>query len=199
MTDGAAGPPTVLVVEDEGKLRETYELWLGADYDVRTAADGAAALEAADGSVEVVLLDRLMPGRSGSEVLVELRERDDVDAKYAMVTAVEPDLDIVEMGFDAYLTKPVDREGLIETIEDLRAQAEYSDALDEYTSLVEKRETLLSRGDEAGIRETEEFQRLQARIEDLDAELDDTAAEGGDETGFAATLRAIDEEQGEGS
>jgi hypothetical protein len=63
---------------------------------------------------------------------------------------------------------------------------------------VEKRETLLSRGDEAGIRETDEFQQLQARIEELDDRLDDSAAADTDETGFAATLRTIDEEQGDG-
>lgn len=197
MSDAAEGRPTILVVEDEGKLRETYELWLGSDYDVRTAPDGETALEMADEHVDVVLLDRLMPGLSGSEVLAKLRERE-LGAKYAMVTAVEPDLDIVEMGFDAYLTKPVDREGLTETIESLRAQTEYSETLDEYTSLVEKRETLLSRGDEDGVRETDEFQQLQARIDELDARLDDSAAEETRDTGFAATLRTIDEE-GEGT
>ncbi|MFC7227334.1 response regulator [Salinirubellus salinus] len=198
MIDSADGPPTVLVVEDEAKLRETYQLWLEGEYEVLTAPDGETALEVADEGVDVVLLDRLMPGRSGSETLAALRERD-IGAKYAMVTAVEPDLDIVEMGFDAYLTKPVDREGLTETIEAIRAQTAYSDALDEYTSLVEKRETLLSRGDEAGVREREEFQRLQARIEELDARLDESAAVEADGTGFAATLRTIDERQGEES
>ena len=197
MTDAASGPPTVLVVEDEEKLRETYELWLDGEYEVLTAPEGDAALEMADDDVDVVLLDRLMPGLSGSEVLAELRERG-LDAKYAMVTAVEPDLDIVEMGFDAYLTKPVDRAGLTETIESLRAQTAYSDALDEYTSLVEKRETLLSRGDEAGIRETAEFGRLQSRIEELEGRLDETDA-GGDDTGFAAMLRTIDDAQGDGA
>jgi DNA-binding response OmpR family regulator len=76
MIGAAAGPPTVLVVEDDGELRETYELWLDGEYEVSSASDVERALEPADSDVDVVLLDHLMPERSGSGVRAELRGRD---------------------------------------------------------------------------------------------------------------------------
>ena len=63
--------PTILVVEDEQALIELYVRWLEDEYDVRTAEGGEEALEEFDDSVGVVLLDRLMPGMSGDEMLEE--------------------------------------------------------------------------------------------------------------------------------
>jgi two-component system response regulator AdeR len=192
-SDGAADDqPTVLVVEDEEELRRTYELWLANDYEVRTAAEGEAALELADEDVQVVLLDRMMPGLSGKETLAKLQERG-VQAKFAMVTAVEPDFDIIEMGFDAYLTKPVDEDRLRDTIESLRDQEAYSDALDEYTSLLAKKETLKARKSDEELAESDSFAELEARIAELEAQLEDADSGADDDAGFVAALRSIDE------
>ena len=194
-SDGSAGEqPTVLVVEDEEELRRTYELWLASDYEVLTAAEGEEALELVeDGvAVDVVLLDRMMPGLSGKETLSEMRDRG-VGAKFAMVTAVEPDFDIIEMGFDAYLTKPVDEDRLRDTIDSLRSQEAYSDALDEYTSLLAKKETLKTRKSEEELAESDAFAELETRLAELEAELEDADSGAGDDAGFVAALRSIDE------
>ncbi|MFB6105679.1 MAG: response regulator, partial [Halobacteriaceae archaeon] len=61
--------PTVVVVDDEEGIAEAYSYWLSDEYDVRTAQSGAGALETIDEDVDVVLLDRRMPDRSGDEVL----------------------------------------------------------------------------------------------------------------------------------
>ena len=190
--EDASGGGTILVVEDEEELRRTYELWLATDYEVRTAAEGEEALEMVDESVDVVLLDRMMPGLSGKETLTKLKERG-LEAKFAMVTAVEPDFDIIEMGFDAYLTKPVDEERLRDTIQSLRSQEAYSDALDEYTSLLAKRETLKARKRSEELAESDAFAELEARIAELEAQLEDTDSGAGDDAGFVAALRNIDE------
>jgi len=102
-------PPLVLVVEDEPDLADLYAAWLGDEYRVRTAYGGQEALDEldeADDEVDAILLDRRMPGLSGDEVLAAVRERG-IDCRVAMVTAVEPDFDILKMGFDDYLVKPV--------------------------------------------------------------------------------------------
>jgi two-component system response regulator AdeR len=190
--EAADDQPTVLVVEDEEELRRTYELWLANDYEVRTAAEGEAALGLADEDVEVVLLDRMMPGLSGKETLAKLQERG-LQAKFAMVTAVEPDFDIIEMGFDAYLTKPVDEDRLRDTIESLRDQEAYSDALDEYTSLLAKKETLKTRKSDEELAESDSFAELEARIAELEAQLEDADSGADDDAGFVAALRSIDE------
>jgi DNA-binding response OmpR family regulator len=192
-SDGTADDqPTVLVVEDEKELRRTYELWLGSDHEVRTAAEGAEALEIADDDVDVVLLDRMMPGLSGKETLAEMKERN-LDAKFAMVTAVEPDFDIIEMGFDAYLTKPLDEERLRDTIDSLGSQEAYSDALDEYTSLLAKKETLKARKSDQELAESDAYAELEAQLAELETQLEETDSGAGDDAGFVAALRSIDE------
>jgi two-component system response regulator AdeR len=192
-SDGQADDqPTVLVVEDEEELRRTYELWLAGDYEVITAAEGEEALELVDDDVGIVLLDRMMPGLSGKETLAKMQDQG-VEAKFAMVTAVEPDFDIIEMGFDAYLTKPIDEDRLRDTIESLRSQEAYSDALDEYTSLLAKKETLKARKSEEELAESEAFAELESRLAELEAELEDADSGAGDDAGFVAALRSIDE------
>ena len=82
--------PLVLVVEDEPDLADLYATWLKIDYSVRTAYGGEEAVEQLDDEIDVVLLDRRMPGLSGDEVLTKIRERG-IDCYVSMVTAVEPD------------------------------------------------------------------------------------------------------------
>ncbi|MFC6826493.1 response regulator [Halopelagius fulvigenes] len=110
--------PTVLVVEDEETVVEAYALWLSDTADVRTATDGEEALELVDDDVDAVLLDRRMPDLSGDETLAKIRERG-YDCRVAMVTAVDPGVEATEGSFDAYLTKPVTREEIVDTVTEL--------------------------------------------------------------------------------
>ncbi|RDI71310.1 response regulator [Halopelagius longus] len=110
--------PTVLVVEDEETVVEAYALWLSETANVRTATGGKEALELVDDDVDAVLLDRRMPDLSGDETLAEMRERGH-DCRVAMVTAVDPDVEATEESFDTYLTKPVTREEIVDTVEEL--------------------------------------------------------------------------------
>ena len=64
---------TVLVVDDEEMVADAFSLLLERWYTVRTAHGGEEALSLVDGDVDVVLLDRRMPDRSGDEVLRDLR------------------------------------------------------------------------------------------------------------------------------
>ncbi|PSP46111.1 DNA-binding protein [Halobacteriales archaeon QH_10_70_21] len=164
--------PTVLVVEDEQALIELYVRWLDDEYDVRTANGGREALEQFDETVDVVLLDRLMPRMSGDEVLEEIRSRD-TGCKVAMVTAVEPDFDVIAMGFDDYLTKPVEQETLLETIRRLLSRLEYAELEQELYALVSKQAVLRSSKPEAELEESEEFADLEERIAEIRGQLDE--------------------------
>ena len=187
MTDPAQ--PTVLVVEDEQALVELYVRWLD-DYEVRTAGGGEEALEEFDEDVDVVLLDRLMPGMSGDEVLREVRSRSG-DCKVAMVTAVEPDFDVVTMGFDDYLTKPIERETLQELIGRLTARTEYADLEQELYALVSKQAALQSAKSREELDESEEYADLQAEIDEKRAELD-SALPGVENDEFVAMVRDLE-------
>jgi DNA-binding response OmpR family regulator len=165
---------TVLVVDDERGLADLYTIWLEDDYDVRTAYNGTEALDALDDAVDVVLLDRQMPDVSGDDVLDELRDRG-IECRVAMVTAVEPELDIIELGFDDYLRKPVDRDTLVETVERLQRRSSYDNAVQEYFSAARKH-ALLSESEDPGVTESEEFETLDNRLDELRGELDAVAA-----------------------
>jgi len=182
--------PVVLIVEDEPDVAETYKLWLRDEYEVRMAQNGDEGLSALEPDVDVVLLDRMMPGLSGDEVLEQIRERD-LECRVSMVTAVEPDFDILEMGFDAYLSKPIRSEELHETVENLLERSAYDDLLQRYYSLVEKRATLEATKSNPELSESDEYGELQERIGELKTELSDTLGGIEDDEDFIATLRGL--------
>jgi DNA-binding response OmpR family regulator len=184
--------PVVLIVEDEPDVAETYRLWLEDTYTVRVAGNGNEGLDALDGSVAVVLLDRMMPGLSGDEVLEQIREQG-LDCRVAMVTAVEPDFDILEMGFDAYLSKPVKSDQIRDTVENLLERSEYDSLLQEYYSLVEKQATLEATKTSVELEDSDEYDDLTARIDDLRDDLSEMLGGIEDDDDFIATVRELND------
>jgi two-component system response regulator RegX3 len=99
----------ILLVEDEESYREPLTYQLSRDgFDVVAVEDGRAALETFDrGGIDLVLLDLMLPGLSGTEVCRELRRRGQVPV--IMLTAKDTEIDKVvglELGADDYVTKP---------------------------------------------------------------------------------------------
>ena len=128
---------SVLVVEDDVELAGLYASWTPAAWSVETVTNGEDAVPAVDESTDVVVLDRRLPGRSGDEVLTRLRDAG-YDCQVVIVTAVDPDFDVVEMRFDDYLVKPVDRETFQRTLERLLARSAYDEELRAYYAAVSK-------------------------------------------------------------
>jgi len=186
--------PVVLIVEDESDVAETYRLWLEDEYEVRVAHDGDEGIEQLDDAVDVVLLDRMMPGLSGDEVLEYIRT-EKLGCRVAMVTAVEPDFDTLEMGFDTYLSKPVKGHQLQETVANLLERAEYDSLLQEYYALVEKQATLQASKNRAELEGQEAFEELTEQISDLREELSETLGGIEDDDDFIATLHRIEDDQ----
>ena len=168
--------PTVLVVDDERDLADLYAAWLAEEYDVRTAYGGEEAIAGMDESVDVALVDRLMPQVSGGEVVERVRE-DGYDCRISMVTAVEPDFDIIEMGFDEYVVKPVQRENLEEVVETLLSRATYDDQLQEMFSLASKVAALKTQKTPRELEENDSYQELTERLEELREEIGRTTEE----------------------
>lgn len=166
------GRPTVLLVDDEENITSLFEAWLADDYDVITANSGSEALEMIDESVDVALLDRRMPTVSGDELLEEIRNRG-YDIRVAMVTAIDPDFDVLEMGFDDYLTKPVSREDLIDIVEELRSRKSYDDDMQRYYSLASKKAALETSKPMSELLENEEYQQLLDELDDVQDGLDE--------------------------
>lgn len=180
----------VMLVDDEKRLADMYAKWLEADYDVAVAYNGDEALEEITEDVDVVFLDRRMPGMSGDEVLDQIRERG-IDCKVAMVTAVDPDFDIIEMGFDDYVVKPVTRDDLYEKVNQLLSRNEYQGKLQKYFALSSKKAALESEKTEEELEESEEFAQLQDDLEQLREETDDMLEDISDDGDFESLYRDL--------
>ncbi len=169
--------PEVLVVDDESRLADLFAAWLDSDgWDVETAYGGQTALEKMSDAVEVVLLDRRMPGLSGDDVLTEIREAD-YDTRVVMVTAVDPDFDIIDMGFDDYLVKPVSKDELLDLVERVVNRSEYAADVQEYFALVSKRALLQVEKSKQELADNPEYQALEERINDLETRVDDRVSQ----------------------
>jgi len=107
----------ILVIDDEADIRESLELLLtGETYYVDLAENATAGLQKFEsGSYDLVLLDLMMPDRSGMEVLADIRARD-ADTPVFMLTAygsVEVAVRALKSGANDYFAKPWDNEKLL--------------------------------------------------------------------------------------
>jgi DNA-binding response OmpR family regulator len=155
----------VLVVEDTEELADIYADRLSDTYQTMTAYDGTQALEVLDEhgeDVDVVLLDRRMPGMSGDEVLDEIKDRE-LDCAVAMVTAVDPDFDVIEMGFDDYLTKPIEGE-LHDAVDRLLSRSSYDSQMRDHLALVSKKATLEAEKSREQLQSSEQYRQLREQI-----------------------------------
>jgi DNA-binding response OmpR family regulator len=164
--------PTVLVVDDEPAIVDGHAARLESKFAVRTAYDGTEALELLDETVDVVLLDRRMPGLRGEAVLDHIRT-EGYDCRVAMLTGIEPGFDILDMGFDDYLKKPISKDDLFDVVERLLRRARYDRQLQEFFALASKAAALETDHDAEVLTANPEYQTLRADMERLREELDD--------------------------
>lgn len=176
MTEAQSGGATVLVVEDETELADLYADYLRGPYVVDVAYSGEEAIEMLSDEYDAVLLDRRMPVVSGNEVVLEMEEQG-IETRVAMVTAVNPDFDIIDLGIDDYLVKPVTRQEVLDTVGRLLKISEYNERAQELTAKKLKRNVLEVEKTRAELQESREFERLTAEITRLEAEVEDIADE----------------------
>lgn len=110
---------TILIVEDEENLSDPLAFLLGKEgFETKIAADGPTALQIFDAEeIDLVLLDLMLPGMSGTEVCRKLRAESSVPI--IMVTARDSEIDKVvglELGADDYVTKPYSTRELVARI-----------------------------------------------------------------------------------
>lgn len=122
----AANPlrPLILICDDEVSLRELVKAALGEGYDFVEAEDAAAAGAAiAELGPAAVVLDVMLPGKSGLELLAELRARGN-DVPVMVVSAWQSEEQAAAAlgaGADAFIGKPFDPGELLAAIQELVA------------------------------------------------------------------------------
>ena len=184
-----AETPTVAVVEDEHELADTYARWLRDDYTVRTAYTAEEALEVIDEAVDAVLLDRRLPDRSGSAVLDEIHAAG-FGCSVAIITAVDPDFDIVEMGFDDYVVKPVLKDDLRAMVDRLVRIATYDAHFRESFGLASKLTVLENEKADEELDRSDEYARLEARFTAIQDEIESTL-DAFDDDDFSTAYRSL--------
>ena len=124
----------ILVVEDEASFSDALSYVLTKEgYEVVVADTGDGAIAIFDkGGADLVLLDLMLPGLSGTEVCRQLRARSNVPI--IMLTAKDTEVDKVvglELGADDYVTKPYSKAELIARIKAvLRRQSDLPESID---------------------------------------------------------------------
>jgi DNA-binding response OmpR family regulator len=120
-----SNPRKVLIVDDEPNIVTALEFLLRrSGYDVRQATNGAEALQEVETyRPDVVLLDVMMPVKSGYEVCQRMRERPDLaQVKIVMLSAKGSEAEVnkgLSLGADLYIVKPFSTQELVATINGL--------------------------------------------------------------------------------
>jgi DNA-binding NtrC family response regulator len=117
----------ILVIDDEAEIRESLDTLLSLEgYSIEMGVNGGDGLRRAEtGNYDLILLDLMMPDRSGMEVLKEIRERD-TETPIFMITAygsVEVAVDALKGGANDYFSKPWDNEKLLIEIDRMIASS----------------------------------------------------------------------------
>jgi DNA-binding response OmpR family regulator len=130
MPTGNAHRPRVLIVEDNADLAFGLRMNIEQEgYDTRVVQDGEEALGVArDWSPDVVILDLVLPGRDGLELLQQWRSSGQ-DMRILILSGKAEEVDVVSglrLGADDYVTKPF---GLLELLARVRKQVDLSRSL----------------------------------------------------------------------
>jgi len=186
---------TVLVVEDDERLASLFRNWLEDRYDVRVAYDLEEARNGLDESVDAVLLDRKLPTGRGDDLLETIEARD-LSPAVAMVTAVDPDVDLATQPVDTYVVKPVDAGTVRDLVEELLRRREYASSLQELLALISRRVTIEAETPPHELESSAEYAELCERIERLSEELSGQVEELSPDE-IQSVLRSVDLSMGD--
>jgi CheY-like chemotaxis protein len=116
---------TVLICDDEPSLRELIRVSLSEGYSIAEADDGEESLEIARRlRPDVVILDMMMPRRTGLEVLQEIRRDETLAQTAVIVLTAQPAAreDALREGADVVMVKPFEPEQIASAVEEVLAE-----------------------------------------------------------------------------
>ncbi|MBQ9658833.1 MAG: response regulator transcription factor [Clostridia bacterium] len=109
---------TVLVIEDDKDINEMLtKLLTNNEYKVKNAYSGTEGILVHDDNVDIILLDLMLPGKNGEEIIKQLKEKNNVPViVMSAIQDIDKKVDLFELGASDYITKPFHNDELLARI-----------------------------------------------------------------------------------
>ena len=109
---------TILIVEDDKDINEMLQKVLKINgYNIKSAYSGTEALLLYNSDVDLIILDLMLPGKSGEEIISELKKIKNVPVIVtSAINDIDAKLDLFNLGADDYVTKPFNNDELLARI-----------------------------------------------------------------------------------
>lgn len=109
---------TILVIEDDTDINNMLCKLLSLNgFNTKSAFSGTEGILLHDKNVSLIILDLMLPGKNGEDIIKELKNKNDVPIIVtSAIHDVDKKLDLFKLGVDDYITKPFDNEELIARI-----------------------------------------------------------------------------------
>lgn len=109
---------TILIVEDDKDINEMLQKVLKINgYNIKSAYSGTEALLLHNSDVDLIILDLMLPGKSGEEIISELKKIENVPVIVtSAINDIDAKLDLFNLGADDYVTKPFNNDELLARI-----------------------------------------------------------------------------------
>lgn len=109
---------TILIVEDDKDINEMLQKVLKINgYNIKSAYSGTEALLLHNNDVDLIILDLMLPGKSGEEIINELKQIKNVPVIVtSAINDIDTKLDLFNLGADDYVTKPFNNDELLARI-----------------------------------------------------------------------------------
>ena len=123
---------TILIIEDDKDINEMLtKLLTNNDFNVENAYSGTEGILVHNDNINLILLDLMLPGKNGEEIIKELKEKNNVPIiVMSAIEDVNKKIDLFSFGANDYITKPFNNDELIARIKvQLRDNSSFSNIL----------------------------------------------------------------------